>query len=252
MTAPATAYDSKFFNSISAGSSRSAQRLLPLVIGALAPRSVLDVGCGRGAWLAEFMRLGVGDAMGVDGDYVKPETLAIPATQYTARDITQPFDLGRQFDLAICLEVGEHIPNAASAALVANIVRHAPMVLFSAAVPGQGGQDHINEMPLDFWRELFMADGYDAFDPFRRVLRGQREVEPWYRNNVLLYVRSDAAARLPDAVRATAVAPGSPIADLSSPLFQLRKAVLRRLPRSVVNAMARAKHTIRGGLRAAN
>lgn len=252
MTAPATAYDSTFFDSIGAASTRSAQRLLPLVIAALRPHSVLDVGCGRGAWLAEFMRLGVDDTIGVDGTYVRPETLVIPTSQFAAKDITQPFDLGRQFDLGLCLEVGEHVPNAASATLVANIVRHTPMVLFSAAVPGQGGQDHINEMPLEFWRGLFRARGYAAFDPFRRPLQGQREVEPWYRNNVLLYVRSDRIEQLPGEVRAAAIAEGSAIADLSSPLFRMRKAVLRRLPRPVVNAMARAKHIIRGGLRASN
>lgn len=252
MTVPSRAYDNKFFNSISGGSSRSAQRLLPLVMAALAPRSVIDVGCGRGVWLAEFMRLGVGDAIGVDGDYVTADTLAMPVGRFVPRDITQPFDLGRQFDLALCLEVGEHVPNEASSELVSNIARHAAMVVFSAAVPGQGGQDHINEMPLEFWRGLFEARGFEAFDPFRRALRGFREVEPWYRNNVLLYVRSELTDRLPAQVRATAIAKGTSIADLSSPLFQLRKAVLRRLPRPVVNAMARAKHTIRGGLRAAN
>lgn len=252
MSAPATAYDSTFFNSIGGASTRSAQRVLPLVIAALGPRSVLDVGCGRGAWLAEFMRLGVDDTIGVDGAYVTPETLVIPTSQYVAEDITQPFDLGRQFDLGLCLEVGEHVPNAASAMLVANLVRHAPVVLFSAAVPGQGGQDHINEMPLEFWRGLFGAEGYAAFDPFRRALAGHRDVEPWYRNNVLLYVRSDRIERLPAEVRASAIAEGSTIADLSSPLFRVRRAVLRRLPRLVVSAMARVKHTIRGGLRAAN
>jgi len=245
-------YDNSFFNSISSGSTRSAQRLLPLVLTALPVKSVVDIGCGRGAWLAEFSRLGVGDTLGVDGDYVATATLAIPAASFIARDITQRFQLGRQFDLAVCLEVGEHVPHAASGTLVANLTAHAPMVLFSAAVPGQGGQDHINEMPLEFWRGLFKARGYVALDPFRRQIEGARDVEPWYRNNVLLYVRSDIVPTLPAAVRATAIAEGVPIADLSSPLFRLRKLVLRALPRPVVSAMARTKHTVRSALRSAN
>ena len=249
MSDAALAYDRSFFRSISGVSARSARRLLPVAIELLHPGTVVDIGCGTGAWLAEFMNLGVTDAIGVDGDYVAPETLLIPVEAYRGQDITQRFDLGRRFDLAICLEVGEHIPNAASATLVDNIVAHAPLVLFSAAVPGQGGQDHINEMPISFWRDLFEQRGYQAFDPIRPRLRGDREVEPWYRNNVLLYVRKDAVEGLPPAVRATAIPAGSPIADVSSPLFRVRKLVLRTLPRPVVNTMARAKHLIRSSLK---
>jgi len=245
-------YDNSFFNSISGGSTRSAQRLLPLVLKALPVRSVVDIGCGRGAWLAEFGRLGIGDILGVDGDYVSTETLAIPPASFVPRDITQRFELGRQFDLAVCLEVGEHVPHPTSATLVANLTAHAPMVLFSAAVPGQGGQDHINEMPLEFWRGLFKARGYLALDAFRRQIQGARDVEPWYRNNVLLYVRGDVIRTLPGAVQAAAIPDGKPIADLSSPLFRLRKLVLRTLPRPVVSAMARTKHTVRSALRSAN
>jgi SAM-dependent methyltransferase len=189
MSDAALAYDRNFFQSIGGVSARSARRLLPIAIELLHPASVVDVGCGTGAWLAEFIRIGVSDVVGVDGDYVATETLLIPAERYRGQDITRHFDLGRQFDLAVCLEVGEHIPNASSATLVDNIVAHAPVVLFSAAVPGQGGQDHINEMPPEFWRDLFAARGYAAFDPIRPRLRGAGDVEPWYRNNVLVYAR---------------------------------------------------------------
>jgi SAM-dependent methyltransferase len=248
MTEPAGPYDRNFFTSISGGSMRSARRLLPMVRDMLHPASVLDVGCGSGAWLAEFMRLGVGDAMGVDGDYVAADTLAIPTERFVPRDITQPFDLGRRFDMALCLEVGEHIPNAASATLVRNVATHAPIVVFSAAVPGQGGQDHINEAPLGFWRDLFRREGYAAFDPFRRAMAGMRDVEPWYRNNVLLYVRDNHLSDLPATVQATALLAGAPIPDVSSPLFRLRKMVLQQLPQPVVSAMARTKHTLRSAL----
>jgi SAM-dependent methyltransferase len=249
MSDAAMHYNRSFFDSISGVSARSARHLLPIVLDALEPKSVVDIGCGTGAWLAEFLRLGVSDATGVDGAYVAAETLLIPATAYRAQDIAQRFDLGRRYDLAVCLEVGEHIPKASSATLVANIVAHAPMVLFSAAVPGQGGQDHINEQPLEFWRDLFAQEGFVAFDAFRPLLRGARDVDPWYRNNVLLYVREDTVAGLPDVVRATAIPVGAAIADVSSPLFRLRKLVLRNLPRLVVTAMARAKHVLRSALK---
>ena len=252
MSEAATPYDRDFFNSIGTGSGRSARRLLPLVATALKPHSVLDVGCGRGVWLAEMMRLGVTDAMGVDGAYVTHETLVVPRGRFQARDVTRRFDLGRMFDLAICLEVGEHNAPAASATLVENTVSHAPMVLFSAAVPGQGGQDHINEAPLTFWRDLFEQQGFACFDPFRRQIAGMPDVEPWYKNTVLLDVRDDRIAAWPEAVRGTQIASGADIADMSSPLFRLRKLVLRNLPRPVVTAMARTKHRVRSALGSAH
>ena len=76
------------------------------------PRSVLDVGCGPGMWLAEWLRMGVREIAGVDGDYVPRSALAIPPDAFRAVDISQPFDLGRGFKLVVCLEVAEHVPEA--------------------------------------------------------------------------------------------------------------------------------------------
>ncbi|HVY50164.1 MAG TPA: methyltransferase domain-containing protein [Devosia sp.] len=237
-------YGDVFFSSIGVGSARSADCLVPMVMSALDPASVVDIGCGRGAWLRRFFAAGT-NGIGVDGDYVRPESLLIPADRFRPLDITAEFDLGQRFDLAVCLEVGEHIPPDASGQLVANLVRHAPVVLFSAAVPGQGGENHINERPLDFWRGLFGAHGFRALDAFRPRLAGRTEVEPWYRYNVLLYVREDRVSELPHWVRATELKDGEPVPDLSSPLFRLRKHVLLRLPRPLVTTMARTKHRLR-------
>ena len=119
------------------------------------------------------------------------------------------------------------------------------MVLFSAAVPGQGGENHINERPLDFWRGLFRAHGYRAFDAFRPGLAGLADVEPWYRYNVLLYVRNDKVPALSGDVRQSEIPEGRAVPDVSSPLFRVRKLVLSKLPRPVVTAMARTKHRLR-------
>jgi SAM-dependent methyltransferase len=237
-------YGDVFFSSIGSGSARSADRLVPVVMAALSPASVVDVGCGRGTWLARFLADGVA-GLGLDGDYVARDSLLVPARDFRALDITETFDLGRRFDLAVCLEVGEHVPPEASGRLVANLVRHASMVLFSAAVPGQGGENHINERPLDFWRGVFGQHGYRVFDAFRPALAHHADVEPWYRYNVLLYVHEDAVASLSPAVRAHEIPKGVPIPDVSSPLFRLRKHMLSQLPRPLVTAMARTKHRLR-------
>ena len=113
MNAPPPApfrYSPEFFDYIEQGARRSATRLLPLIHQSLAPASVLDVGCGRGLWLAVWTQLGVRDVLGLDGDYLQPDRLAIPPASFRSLDISQPFDLGRKWALVQCLEVAEHIP----------------------------------------------------------------------------------------------------------------------------------------------
>jgi hypothetical protein len=238
-------YGDTFFTSMGVGAGHSADAVIPLLLASLPVASAVDFGCGRGMWLRPFLAAGRTDVLGIDGDYIAAETLVIPPDCFMVRDLTEGIDLGRAFDLAICLEVGEHLPTATSSVLVDNLIRHSAMVLFSAAVPGQGGVDHINEQPLDFWRRLFSARNFLTFDLLRPNLRGRRDVEPWYRYNTLLYVRQDHVGRLPATIAASQVPLDRPVADLSSPLFRLRKAVLRRLPRRTVTLMAETKHRLR-------
>ncbi|MFM8271680.1 MAG: class I SAM-dependent methyltransferase [Gemmata sp.] len=194
---PATPYDDAFYASQADGSLRSARAVAPLVMGLVAPASVLDVGCGLGTWLAAFAELGVTDILGIDGDYVDRTKLKIPADRFRPVNLNAPPPLGRAFDLAVCLEVAEHLPEAAAPGLVQLLTGSAPAVLFSAAVPGQQGTDHINEQWPAFWRELFKARGFVRLDPIRpRVLRDRR-VESWYQQNTFLFVRETELAARP-------------------------------------------------------
>ena len=235
-------YDTLFFNYIQAGSSRSARTVLPLVLAGLPVQSILDVGCGAGAWLREYLALGVNDALGVDGDYVQPEQLLIPGERFLARNLAQAFDLGRRFDLVQCLEVAEHLPAAHAGTLVDNLTRHGDCILFSAAVPGQGGEYHINEQPYDYWRDLFAARGYRLFDGLRPQLRERREVESWYRYNLLLFIQDRHIPRLPPAIAATRIADTAPVPDLAPLSDRLRRAILRRLPPILLTGLAVIKH----------
>ena len=237
-------YDAVFYAYQREGSLRSAQAVIPHVIRTLSTASVLDVGCGAGAWLVACRTHGVRDYIGVDGDYVDRSLLLVEPSQFLARNIAAPFDIARQFDLVMCLEVGEHIPTAASATLVDNIVRHGRHVLFSAAVPGQGGEDHINEQPYGFWRDLFAKRGYRLFDFVRPLIRNDRRIEPWYRYNVLFFCRDDAIAALPPAVIATRVDDDARVSDESPVAYRLRKVVMRSLPSRLVSGLAVLKHKI--------
>lgn len=191
-----TLYDDRFYAAQQAGARRSAERIVPLVLELTGARSVVDVGCGRGSWLSVFREQGVETVLGVDGMYVSG--LEIPSELFLAHDLATPLELDRAFDLAVSLEVAEHLEPEAGAALVVSLVRLAPFVLFSAAIPGQLGEGHVNERWQGDWAAEFGAHGYRAFDPIRPLVWDDPSVEWWYAQNTLLYAR-DAALDAPKA-----------------------------------------------------
>lgn len=161
----------------------SAAAVVPLIIDRLRPDSALDIGCGKGEWVYELRRAGV-DAHGVDIE-------APDGPLFLRHDLTEPLLLDREFDMVLCLETGEHLPEDAADTMVETIVQHAPAVVFSAAVPGQEGNGHINCQPHEYWHEKFAEYGYGISDPFRPVLEGNPRVSPWYQNNMFLYSERD-------------------------------------------------------------
>ncbi len=188
-------YSSHFYDAIRSGSRSSAEAVVPLIIGHLgAVESVVDVGCGEGWWGAEFaghLPWAV-TALGIDGEYV--ESCAIPME---AVDLGQPFDLGRRFDVAVCLEVAEHLPPERADGFVADLCRLAPTVVFSAAMPRQGGVGHVNLQPPAYWASLFRSRGYGWEDPIRQRVWQDPRVEPWYARGTLIY-RKDAGRLVGD------------------------------------------------------
>ena len=183
-----TPYAAAYYDEIRAGALRSARVVLPLVFDVVKPSSVLDVGCGDGTWLSACSQLGVSDLIGLDGDYVERRQLSIPPDQFVAADLERGFDLGRRFDLVMSLEVAEHLEPEASETLVANLVRHGNVILFSAAIPEQGGAHHVNEQWPAYWAARFATHGFLPADFLRPRIWLDGAVEAWYAQNVLLYV----------------------------------------------------------------
>ncbi|MGC1267387.1 MAG: methyltransferase domain-containing protein, partial [Candidatus Acidiferrum sp.] len=173
-------YTKEYYECIRSGSLRSAEVIAPLVLEALDVSSIVDVGCGDGTWLSVFRRLGVEDALGIDGEYVGDEFLQIPKELFRPIDLRKPFKIERCFDLAVCLEVAEHLPAECAPSLVESLAQLAPMVLFSAAIPFQGGLDHVNEQWPDRWAALFGAHGYLPIDFLRKRIWQNETVEMWY------------------------------------------------------------------------
>jgi hypothetical protein len=174
----------------------SARVVLPLVTGLVRPASAVDVGCLFGAWAAVARELGVRDLAAVDGGYVDRAELLVPEHRFIAHDLARPLRLGRRFDLALCLEVAHYLPQARAAGLVADLCALAPVVLFSAAIPRQGGLGHVNEQWPAYWAKRFVAHGYAPVDCVRDEVWDDPRVAPWYAQNALLFVASEAAGPL--------------------------------------------------------
>jgi SAM-dependent methyltransferase len=233
-------YDQSFFEYVNSGAVRSARRVLPLFDN-LSINSVLDVGCGQGAWLSVWQELGVVDVVGVDGKYVDSTALKISHEKFIVADLQDLFRLGRRFDLVQCLEVAEHLPASSASALVESLTNHADIVFFSAAAKGQGGENHINEQPYDYWRTLFHEFGFVPIDFLRPRIIADEEIEPWYRYNSFLYVRRSKIAELPSEYGAALVEEGEPLRDLSPMAYRLRKLIIGLLPVFAVSALSRAR-----------
>jgi SAM-dependent methyltransferase len=185
-------YTEQWFQRRQAGARRSADIIVPLLLDATGATSVIDVGCGTGSWLATVRERGVTDILGIDGDYVDRDALEFPQPHFLPADLAEPLALDRTFDLAISVEVAEHLPEQAAHIFIASLTRLAPVVAFSAAIPAQGGTGHINLQWQNYWAARFAEQGYVPVDYIRpRVWRDPR-VQYFYAQNLIVYVREAA------------------------------------------------------------
>jgi SAM-dependent methyltransferase len=160
--------------------------VVPLLLQYIQPESVLDVGCGIGTWLKAFEENGIVDFLGMDGNHVDQRRLKISPVNFKIQNLTHPWDLHRRFDLAACLEVAEHLPASASELLVEMLVKHSDSILFSAAIPGQGGQNHLNEQWPAYWQTKFKTHGFYFHDIIRPLIWDNNDIQWWYRQNIFL------------------------------------------------------------------
>lgn len=190
-------YNRKFFADLARDSSSSAEAIVPLVLDLMQPKSVVDIGCGTGAWLAAFHNRGIDDILGIDGDYLPPDALAIPRDSFARHDLQRPIDIGRAFDLAVCLEVAEHLPKDSAMRLLDTLCATAPVVLFSAAIPFQPGINHISCKWQSYWAERFSERNFTAIDCIRDQVWHNPDVAYWFAQNTIVYASQTALERWP-------------------------------------------------------
>jgi SAM-dependent methyltransferase len=172
--------------------SDDAQCIVPVIMELFHPRSVLDVGCGLGNFLQEFQNAGVQDVTGIEGSWLDKSKLVISEQYVQIHDLETEVSLGRKFDVALCLEVAEHLKPEAAEHLVKTLTTHSDVVVFSAAIPYQGGQNHINEQWLGYWQTLFANYEFDMYDVIRHRIWNDNRIYWWYRQNIVVCCSANA------------------------------------------------------------
>jgi hypothetical protein len=190
-------YTEEFHDKLTIGSLRSAHEIVPVVMDLIQPKRVVDIGCSLGVWLSVFQKNGAEEILGIDGDYVNLKMLNIPPECFIAYDLEKPFQLNRYFDLVVSLEVAEHLSSERAESFIDTLVSLGPVVLFSAAVPYQPGDFHVNCQWPDYWAKIFSKKGYILFDCLRMKFWQNKNVEWWYAQNMFLFVRQDCIENYP-------------------------------------------------------
>jgi SAM-dependent methyltransferase len=184
------------------GAMRSADVLVPILLAEFPDtETVIDVGCGEGWWTVAFATHSDrirerGIAVGVDLD--PPLVEGVVGAAFHSADLRRPLheqDTFAKFDMAVSLEVAEHLPPERAEGFVADLCTLADVVVFSAAIPGQGGTGHLNEQWPGYWADLFAAHGYWTSGYMRWRIWDDDRVENWYRQNLLVAISDDLFAR---------------------------------------------------------
>ncbi len=191
-------YNAEYYaETVAEAATASADVMASSIVSDLAPNAVFDVGCGTGALLAALGRLG---CPGFGVEYSKA---ALRYCREQNLDVTR-FDIEndryenpRDFDVAVSMEVAEHIPESRADRYLDLLAGAGRAVVFTAAPPGQGGNDHVNERPAAYWIAKFADRGFQLNDELTRSWhdhwRRSEHVRSWYYQNLMVFRRAGDA-----------------------------------------------------------
>lgn len=191
-------YTEAFFSELERHSYKSAQNVIPVVAELFQPRSVVDVGCGTGAWLKAWNEIcKIDDYLGIEGPYLDKAKALIPADKIIFKDLKEPVDVNQRFDLVMTLEVAEHLPASSADVFIQSLISLGNIILFSAAIPGQEGTYHINEQYPEYWARIFNKYGFVPVDCIRPRIWNNTSVEFYYRQNILVFIKKEIINKYP-------------------------------------------------------
>jgi len=157
------------------------------------PSNVVDIGCGLAQWLCAFKEYGINEVLGIDGSHVPIDRLNIEESEFKSYNLQElTFEsIGKRFDLLLCLEVVEHLEEEYAHKFIQTLTKLSDVIIFSAAVPHQTGENHFNEQYPDYWENIFKQFDYSFLDPFREKFWQDENIPWWYSQNMFLVVKSD-------------------------------------------------------------
>ena len=189
---PKNPYNAEFYDENLQRQTTDARHIVAAITSFVKPESVIDIGCGVGLIANTFRDFGAAEVFGVDGDYVDRNNLQLDAEHFIPHDLTKQFIAKRRYDLALSFEVAEHLDEQYATVFVDTLCSLSDIVVFSAAVPYQGGISHVNEKPQSYWARLFEVNGYVPIDCIRPLIWNNPDVSDYYKQNIILYYRRDA------------------------------------------------------------
>ena len=183
-------YDQKFYNRQIDGSLKSAKEYIRYLSDLFNFKSVIDFGCGRGTWLKGFEEIGVNKLVGLDGFWNNQENMLSQKIIFKQTDLNKSIKIDEKFDLALSLEVAEHLEPSSSKLFIKSITSSSDLIMFGAAFLAQPGTNHINTRLHSFWAHIFSEYSFKVYDIFRPEFCGNNKIMPWYQQNTFLYVRA--------------------------------------------------------------
>jgi len=181
--------DHKYIHTTDVHNTIAAEAIVPVLMDWFHPTSVIDIGCGLGTWLYVFKSHGVEKILGVDGNHLDTNLVVINKDDLLLINLEEEFVIDRKFDLAISLEVAEHLSESSADHFIKSLTKLSDVIVFSAAIPGQGGQNHINEKWIGYWQSRFAKYDFLLSDEIRPLFWNNEKIEWWYRQNMVIAIK---------------------------------------------------------------
>lgn len=183
----------RYIHHVHVHNSDAPNEIVSILLHLFKPQSVLDVGCGIGTFLKRFKMEGVPEILGLDGPWVDKELLFqnIAPSEFIEQDLSKPWTLKTTYDLVLSLEVAEHIEPEYADTFIRNLVSSGKIIIFSAAVPDQGGQNHLNEQWLSYWKEKFLKHDFIIHDVLKPLFWNNPHIFFWYKQNMVVVTHKD-------------------------------------------------------------
>lgn len=171
---------------------QDANQLADTIIDIYSPDNVIEFGCGTGRLLYRYTERGI-TVYGIDASSSALEQSKLPDECLQQHDLTQPFSTEEKYDIALAIEILEHLPQKAADTVVDSISNAAKTVLVSAATPGQGGTHHVNEQPHAYWIEKFETRGMTYQPSTTEKIRSQLKLDDlmWISDNLIVFKKDE-------------------------------------------------------------